>query len=115
MILRLSDSLSRALVVLAAAAVGLWLSFYALRAAAARYGAEGTTQKRLALATRLEPGNATYWYALARFHQYNLEQPDSDLAEKYYHKAIELDFFYTDAWMDLGTAYELEGKTAEAR
>jgi tetratricopeptide (TPR) repeat protein len=115
MILRLSDSLARGLVVLTAAAVGLWLSSYALRAAAARYGAEGTTQKRLELAARLEPGNAAYWYALGRFHQYNLEQQDSDLAEKYYHKAIEVDPLYTDAWMDLGTAYELEGKTAEAR
>jgi tetratricopeptide (TPR) repeat protein len=115
MILRLSDSLSRALVVLVSVLVGAWLCFYSLRAAVARYGAEGTTQKRLELAAKLEPGNPTYWYALARFHQYDLENPDADLAEQLYWKAIALDPLYADAWVDLGTAYELEGKYPEAR
>jgi hypothetical protein len=68
MILRLSDSLSRALVVLVPVLVGTWLCFYSFRAAVARYGAEGTTQKRLELATKFEPGNPTYWHALPRFH-----------------------------------------------
>ncbi len=115
MILRLSDSLSRALVVLASVLVGAWLSFYSVRAAVANYGAEGTTQRRLELATQSEPGNPTYWYILARYYQFNLEDPDSDLAERFYRKAISLDPLYTDAWMDLGTLYELEGKEKEAR
>ena len=114
MILRLSDSLARALVVLVAFLEGAWLSFYSVRAAVARYGAEGTTQKRLELATRWEPGNPTYWYLLARFHQYDMENPNPDLAETLYEKAISLDPLYADAWMDLGTAYELEGKDSEA-
>lgn len=115
MILRLSDSLARALVVLVSVLVGAWLCFYSVRAAVARYGAEGTTQRRLELATRLEPGNPVYWYTLARFHEYNLENPSSDLAKQLYEKAISLDPLYTDAWMDLGTAYELEGEDDEAR
>ena len=115
MILRLSDSLARALVVLVAVLAGAWLSFYSVRAAVARYGAEGTSQKRLELATRWEPGNPTYWYLLARFHQYDMENPNPDSAERLYEKAISLDPLYTDAWMDLGTAYELEGKDSEAR
>ncbi|HTZ34033.1 MAG TPA: tetratricopeptide repeat protein [Methylomirabilota bacterium] len=114
MIVRLSDSLARALVVLASVLVGAWLSFYSLRAAVAQYGADGTSQRRLELATRLEPGNPTYWYALARFHEYNLENPNPQLAEELYRKAISLDPQYTDAWMDLGTAYELEGRNEEA-
>ena len=115
MILRLSDSLSRALVVAISIVVGAWLCFYSIRAAVARYGAEGTTQRRLELATRLEPGNPTYWYVLARFHQYDLENPNSELAEQLYRRAITLDPEYADAWMELGTAYELEGRTDEAR
>ena len=46
MILRLSDSLSRGLVVVAALLLGLWLSFFGIRAAIARYGAEGATANR---------------------------------------------------------------------
>jgi tetratricopeptide (TPR) repeat protein len=115
MILRLSDSLSRALMVLTSLLVGAWLCCNALRAAVARYGAEGTTERRLDLAARLEPGNPTYWYALARFHQYDLEQPDSGLAEQQYRRALELDPLCTDAWMDLATVYELEGRNQEAR
>lgn len=115
MILRLSDSLSRGLVVAAALLVGLWLSFFGLRAAIASYGAEGDTAKRLESAVRLEPGNPAYWYTLGRYQQYNLEQPDSAMAEESYRKAVALNPLATDAWLDLGTAYELEGKSEEAR
>lgn len=115
MILRLSDSLSRALVLFASILVGAWLCFYSVRAAFARYGGEGITRPRLELATRLEPGNPEYWYSLARLYQYDLEDPDSSLAEELYRKAIELDPLYADAWMDLGTAYELDGNKDKAR
>jgi tetratricopeptide (TPR) repeat protein len=114
MILRLSDSLARALVVFVSVLVGAWLCFYSVRAAFARYGGEGTTQRRLELATRLEPGNPIYWYNLARFYQYNFEHQDPNLAEQLYRKAIALDPLYTDAWMDLGTAYELDGDNGKA-
>ena len=115
MILRLSDSLSGALVVAAALLVGLWLSFFSVRAAIARYGAEGETVKRVASAVRWEPGNPDYWYILGRYQQYNLEQPDSKSAEASYRKAIALNPYATDAWLDLGTAYELDGDTQKAR
>jgi hypothetical protein len=77
MTLRLSDSLARALVVLVAVLVGAWLCFYSVRAAFARYGAEGATESRLEWATRLEPGNPAYWYGLAWFYQYNFEHQNS--------------------------------------
>jgi tetratricopeptide (TPR) repeat protein len=115
MTLRLSDSLARALVVLVAVLVGAWLCFYSVRAAFARYGAEGTTESRLEWATRLEPGNPAYWYGLAWFYQYNFEHQNSELAERLYRKAIQLDPLYADAWMDLGTAYELDGDAGKAR
>ena len=115
MILRLSDALARALVVAASVLVAAWLCFYGIRAAVAQYGAEGDTPRRLELAVRLEPGNPAYWYSLGRFQQYNLEQPDSEAAEQDYHNAIALNPLATDAWLDLGTAYELDGKIPEAR
>ncbi len=115
MILRLSDSLSRGLVVAAASLVGLWLSFFSIRAAIARSDSEGDTEQRLEAAVRLEPDNFAYWYLLGRYQQYNLEQPDSGHAEESYRKAIALNPVATDAWLDLATAYELDGNTEKAR
>ena len=77
MILHLSDSLSRGLIVVAALLIGLWLSFFGLRTAIARYGYEGDTAARLQLAVRLEPSNPNYWYRLGRYQQNNLEAPNS--------------------------------------
>ena len=115
MILRLSDSTSRGLIVLFSVLLGLWLSFSGIRAAIARHGAEGDTANGLKLAVRLEPENPSYWYFLGRYQQYNLEQPDSTLAIQSYQKAIALNPLATDAWLDLAIAYELDGKLDRAR
>ena len=114
MILHLSDSLSRGLVVVAALLIGFWLSFFGLRTAIARYGYEGDTAARLQLAVRLEPSNPNYWYRLGRYQQNNLEAPNSALAQQFYRKTIALNPLDTDALLDLATEYELEGKNAEA-
>jgi tetratricopeptide (TPR) repeat protein len=115
MILRLSDSLSRGLVVVSSVLLGLWLSFYGIRAAIARYGADGDTPNGLKLAVRLEPENPNYWYFLGRYQQYNSEQPSSVMAIESYRKAIALNPLATDAWLDLAMAYELDGKLDQAR
>lgn len=115
MILRLSDSIARGLIVVAAVAVGLWLSFFGLRTAIAARAAEAESAAELELATRLEPSNPEYWYRRGHFEQYNLEQSDSSKAIESYKKAIALNPIFTDAWLDLGTAYELDGRTREAR
>jgi tetratricopeptide (TPR) repeat protein len=115
MILRLSDSLSRGLVIAAALLVGLWLSFFGVRNAIAQYYSQAESTKKLETAVRLESENPAYWYSLGRYQQYNLEQPNPPLAEESYRKAIALNPNATEAWLDLGTAYELDGKTAEAR
>src|ERR1700740_3248603 len=115
MILRLSDSLSRGLVVVATLLVALWLSFFSIRSAIARNGSEGDTVKELESAARLEPGNPEYWYILGRYQQFNLEEPDSTKARGDFRKTIALNPLATNAWLDLGTSYELEGENAEAR
>jgi hypothetical protein len=115
MILHLTYSPTRGLVVVAAFLIGLWLSFFGLRAAVARYGYEGVTAERIELAVRLEPGNPVYWHRLGQYQQYNLEERDSTLAQQSFRKAIALNPFDTAAWLDLATNYELEGRYAEAR
>src|SRR5271170_371316 len=115
MILRLPTSLSRGLMLAVVLLAALWISFFAVRAAMGRYDSEGDTGKQFESAVQLEPGNPVYWYLLGRYQQYNLEQPDAALAEKSYRKAIALNPLATDAWLDLATAYELDGRTDEAR
>src|SRR6516165_5593993 len=115
MILHLSDSISRGLIVLFSVLLGLWLSFSGIRAAIARNGAEGDTENGLKRAVRLEPENPSYWHLLGRYQQYNLEQPNSALAIQSYQKAIALNPLATDAWLDLGMLYELDGKLDQAR
>jgi len=100
MILRLSDSLSRGLVA-SCVLLGLWLSFFGIRAAIARYGVEEDTANGLKLAVRLEPENPSYWYFLGRYQQYNLEQSNAVMALESYRKAIALNSRATDAWLDL--------------
>src|SRR5271165_1355990 len=114
MILRVSESLSRALVVLVAIAIAAPLSYYSVRMAWAAYEAELETGDGLKKAVDLEPSNPDYWYRLGHFEQFNLEQPDSPLAELYFQRAIALNPVYTNAWLDLGTNYELEGDTKAA-
>ncbi len=83
MILRLSDSLSRALIVVAALAIAATLSYYSVRMARAAAGAESTSEQGLVQAARLEPQNPEYWYRLGHFEQFNLELPDSGQAVRY--------------------------------
>lgn len=115
MILRLSDSLSRGLLVLATVAVAVMVSFFGIRMAIAARAADGTTAKDFEMAARLEPRNPEYWYRLGHYEQYSLEDPEPVRAMDSLHRAIALDPHYTEAWLDLATAYELEGNAEATR
>ena len=115
MILRLSDSLSRGLIGAAALCVAATLSFYAVRMARAASVADTNSSSGLFSATRLEPRNAEYWYRLGHFQQFNLESPNAAQAVESLKMALAIDPNYTDAWLDLGTAYELDGQDDLAR
>ena len=115
MILRFAEPLSRALVVLVAIAIAVPLTYFSVRMAVAASAAEKETEKGLDTAIRLEPDNPDYWYRFGHFQQFNLEEPDSALAEFYFRRATKLNPLSTDAWLDLGTSYELNGRTKDAR
>jgi len=115
MILRLSDSLSRGLLVVAALVIAVVVSFFAIRMAIAADAADGTTAKELELAARLEPRNPEYWFRLGHYLEFNLEDAKPDQALDAFHRAIALDPHYPEAWLDLATTYELEGDTEAAR
>ena len=115
MILCLSESLSRGLVLVASLALASALSYYGIRTAIAQVESEGQTSKQLERATRLEPKNPEYWFRLGHFQQFNLEDPDSTKAAASFQKAISVLPSYTDAWLELATTDELNGQAAEAR
>jgi len=115
MILRLSDSLSRGLLVIGSLIVALWVSFFGVRSGIAGLAADGKSITDLRWAVRLEPGNPEFWYRLGHYQQFNLEQPDVVASVASYQKAVALNPGYTEAWLDLGTAYELDGNKAAAQ
>jgi tetratricopeptide (TPR) repeat protein len=115
MILRLSDSLSRGLVLFASLALAGTLSYYGIRTGIAQIASEGQTGRELERATRLEPKNPEYWFRLGHFQQFNLEEPDPTKAAASFQKAVSILPSYTDALLELATTDELNGQTAEAR
>lgn len=114
-LLRLSESLSRGLVLLISVCLAATVSFFGVRTGLAQLAADRGTERDLKWATRLEPQNPEYWYVLGRSQQFNLEQPDPSSAVASFQRATELDPHYADAWLDLATTYELEnnGKGAQ--
>jgi tetratricopeptide (TPR) repeat protein len=115
MILRVSESLTRALVVLAAIVIAAALSFYSLRMAWAAYAAELETADGFKKAVDLEPDNSDYWYRLGYLQQFNLSPRESSHPELYFLRATALNPLNANAWLDLGTYYELDGNTEAAR
>ena len=114
MILRISESLSRLLIVLAAIAIAAPLSYYSVRTAVAANAAEQETEKGLETAIRLEPYNPRYWYRFGHYLQFSLDAKESSRPEFYFRKAVALNPLDTGAWLDLGASYELEGDTNAA-
>src|SRR5271166_1416729 len=115
MILRLSDSFSRGLIVVASLSIAVILSFFSIRMALAARAADQRTAEGLRAAVRSEPQNAEYWYRYGHFEQFNLEQADPAQAKELFKRATALDPKFTDAWLDLATSYELEGDMEEAK
>jgi tetratricopeptide (TPR) repeat protein len=115
MILRLSSSAARGFLVLLAALFIAALSYSTIRNALAVHAQGLNTLQGYERATRLEPHDPANWYLLGRYWQYNLENPDVQRAIRDYQTALAFDPYSADTWMDLGAAYESEGKTEDAR
>jgi hypothetical protein len=115
MILRLSSPAARVLFVLLALVLVASLSYSGIRNVLAVRKAGVNTLAGYEQATRLEPDDASNWYLLGRYWQYNLEDPDAQRAIRAYQTALSFDPNSADTWLDLGTAYEAEGDLDAAR
>ncbi|MGB8325666.1 MAG: hypothetical protein WCE52_22090 [Candidatus Acidiferrum sp.] len=115
MILRLSDSISRALGVIAAVFLAAAICYFAVRMALGSIATQRENAASMSAATRWEPRNSEYWYRLGHFQEFDLEDPDPAGATASLRKAVQLNPQYTDAWLDLATSLELEGDTQRAQ
>ena len=115
MILRLSNTTQRGILVVVAFFAALFLSYFSIRNARAVHFDGLQTLEGFERATHLEPGGASNWYLLGRYWQYNLENPDVPRAIRSYFSALSLNAKSSETWLDLGTAYESEGNFAAAR
>jgi len=115
MILRLSSSAQRGLLIVASFVVAFILSYFSIRNALAAHYAGLETPEGYERATRLEPANPRNWYLLGRYWQYNLEDPDAARAIRSYLSALSLNPGSSDTWLDLATTYESEGNLTAAR
>src|SRR5713101_3038937 len=115
MILRLSSNAQRAVLVAAAFAVALILSYFSIRNALAVHYAAVQTPASYERATHLEPADPRNWCLLGRYWQYNLEDPDAARAIRSYLSALSLNPASSETWLDLATAYESEVNPVAAR
>jgi tetratricopeptide (TPR) repeat protein len=115
MILRLSNSAHRGILVVAAFALAISLSYFSIRNARAFHFAGLQTIEGIEHATRLEPDDARNWYLLGRYWLYDLEDQDGLRAIRAFLSALALNPRSADTWLDLATAYELEGNLTAAR
>jgi tetratricopeptide (TPR) repeat protein len=72
------------------------------------------SEKGLYSAAYYDSKNATYYYILGRFYQYNSESSDLAKAIKYYEESIRLSPLQGGCWLDLAKAYRAAGLTGKA-
>jgi tetratricopeptide (TPR) repeat protein len=110
-----SNSAARFALLFFAVALAVTLAYSSIRNAIAVGYAGLNTRPALERATQLERGNPLNWLLLGHYWQFNLEEPDAARAIKAYRAALSLDPRSATAWLDLATAYELQGDAGAAR
>jgi tetratricopeptide (TPR) repeat protein len=115
MILHLSSSKSRGIVLAFAFVCAGLLSYFSIRNALAAHYLGLETREGYERAARLEPKNFENWQLLGRYCQFSLQNLDTARATQAYTIALSLNPRSADTWADLGVAYEAEGNIAAAR
>ncbi|MGH9355447.1 MAG: hypothetical protein ACRD10_04895, partial [Terriglobia bacterium] len=70
---------------------------------------EHPTPPNLKSASRLDPANSDYALYLGRLYEYSVMNARPNLAMKELLRAIQLNPYNAQAWLDLGTDLELQG------
>lgn len=96
------------------AAVFLTLVTWVSKSYLAKLFSDPPKVENLQRAARLDTGDADLQLRLARIYQYEPASADPDKASEHLLRALQLDPYDPQAWLELGGALEFQGKTAEA-
>ncbi|MGH9396023.1 MAG: tetratricopeptide repeat protein [Terriglobia bacterium] len=94
--------------------VFIFLCFWVTRDYLATVIAGKPTVQNLQTAIHIDPGDARYPLSLGRLYQYTVLNAQPDLAIKNLTRAVQLNAYNPQAWLDLGTALEFEGNDVQA-
>jgi tetratricopeptide (TPR) repeat protein len=72
------------------------------------------TVGNVAIAVRLDPGNANYHLELGSLYEYTVTEAHPRRAIQQFREAVRLDPWSPQAWLDLSAALELQGDVADA-
>ncbi len=115
MVTSLTSPYARWLFLLVVLLVAGTLAFAAGKLWLADHWSQSSDSKDWPRATRLEPGNADYWYRLGRFRHWDFQGADLPQAISHYQRAIQINPRSASYWMDLAAAYEMAGDSNQAQ
>jgi tetratricopeptide (TPR) repeat protein len=110
----LKSSFARWVMIAVESAVLLALVFEITKIYLAEAIAQRPTVEHLQLAARLDPGDSDYPLRLGLLSQYGLTDFNPDRGVGYLKRAIELNPYDPEPWLDLGAAWEFQAKTSQA-
>ena len=105
----------RVLIIVFSCLVAVLLGYFGVRNAIATYYLNLDTRSGYERAVELEPDNTRNWFLLGRSYLYDFEMPNAALAVQFLRRAVALDPYSAEAWLDLAAAYDGQGESAEAR
>jgi hypothetical protein len=105
---------ARALLVSVEAAMFLVLTGWVGKAYVADVLASRPTMDNLERAVKLDPSNAEYHTRLGGLYEYSPLDLQLGKAEEHFRRAIHLDSYDPQAWLQLAVAMELQGRIGEA-
>jgi len=111
----LPSSRARAAVLVGSILLAVVLSYAGIRNGRAAYAFGLDTRAGYERAVQLEPNDSRNWYFLGRSYLYDFEQPDPERAIQALRRAVALDPYSVEAWLDLAIAYDGEGDPQQAR
>lgn len=110
----LKSAFARRFLMLIQVVVFLALVAWIVKTYLANGPAQQPTVKNLELAVKLDPGNAEYHLRLGRLYQYSIADIQPEKAVEHLRRAVQLNPYDPQAWLDLAAAVEFQGKMSEA-
>src|SRR5437867_1560746 len=110
----LSGKFRRRSTILVAMTLVALLTFRILRNYLAERAGQKPALSSLQRAARLDASNSDYQLRLGRFYEYDPANTDPDRAMAHLERAVELNPYDPQTWLELGAAHEFQGQSGQA-